>query len=191
MTTATRLTPSEMLTAIDSCRPLAMKLAKRFRATNPGIPLPDLFDTAVFGLKLAAIKYDPSRGNKFITVAYRYAFTELIQFCRVESARGMHVPEDHKPYYAPAPKVLAEDWQHPVTTDSHDELGEDFWRSVVRTLDARDARVILRVWRDGLDQKEAGAELGISRARAQQLHQRAMERLKGREDLRALARAVA
>lgn len=183
----TRLTTSEMLAAIASCRPFAHALAKRFHLTNPNVPLRDLNAAAMFALKVAALKFDPSRGNKFITPAGLYIKIELINYCRVESARGMHVPTDHKPYYAPAPSGFAEPWQHPTTTDERNELGEDFWESVARTLDDRDARVILRVFRDGVQQKDVAGELGVSKARVGQLYERAVRRLREREDLKELA----
>lgn len=186
----TRLSTAEMLAAIDSCCPLTYSLAKRFRATNPTIQFAELHAVAEFGkLKIAALKFDPSRGNKFITVAHQYIRFELLAFCHLESARGMHVPEAHGPFHAPTSRRgITEEWHHPAVTDDRNELGEDFWVSVSRGLDARDAGVILKMFRDGITQPDVADEMGLTKQRVGQLVKRAMERLRRRGDLKELAR---
>jgi DNA-directed RNA polymerase specialized sigma subunit len=190
--TPTRLTPAGMLAAVESCHRLAWQLAYRFHAKNPAIRLTDLHDVAAWALKVAAVKFDPSRGLKFVTPAYRYVWLALIDFCRVESARGMHVPQSHPPYYAPRPLPIRETWQTPqgACGPRVNELGEEFWQSVARDLTSRERELVLAVFRDGLSRTAARKRMGITKQRAGQLFAAAMVRLRGREDLKELARAA-
>lgn len=192
MNTPSRLTTAEMLAALDSVAALAWSLASRFHATNPIARLDDLHECAATAFKHAVLVYDPTRGNKFTTVAYRFAYFALIEFVRVESARWMHVSSDHKPYYAPAPVKVepGEDWWHPPATSVQPDASyedQTFWESVTRTLHSRERAIVLGVFRDGKEQKELAREMGVSKARVGQLYQRAIEQLRGRADLRELA----
>jgi RNA polymerase sigma factor (sigma-70 family) len=185
-----RLSTDEMLAALKQWRGLALIQAKRFRRTNPALRLRDLFECALAAQKHAVLKFDPARGNSFSTVAYRYAHLALIEYCRVESARGMHVPSSgHDPYFAPEPGRFDEEWRHPTVCDERDDLGADFWQSVSRSLDRRDAFVLVRVFRDGLKPVQVAAELNLSRNRISQIVQRALEKLQTRADLAELAGA--
>lgn len=190
MNKASRMTPDEMAAAVESCDALAWKLAYDFRRQNPSIRPDELYLVAVAAMKHAALLFDKSRGNKFITPACTYARYALISFCRRESARGMHVPESHEPYFAPPMKRTLAGWQHPAVRDERDDLGDDFWRSVLRDLCEGDRRAVLAVYRDDMSYSEAAARLGITKQRVQQKLKRAMAKLAARTDLEQLAKEM-
>src|SRR5262245_7950629 len=73
-----RLTAEQMLEAVSSCDKLAWKLAYTFHTTNPICDVEELYEVAVSAMKHAALRFDPSRGLKFITPAYQYARFALI-----------------------------------------------------------------------------------------------------------------
>lgn len=178
--------------AVESCTPLAHHLARKMQALNPAVPLREFNAAALTALKLAALKFDPARHAKLSTYAWRVIWHELILLARNESARGMHVPTDHDPYYAPRPQAITAGWHHPraAYTQAVADLGEDFWRSVSRTLCPRERQVVIGVFREGKTLKSLGPELGISKQRASQLLEAAMEKLRRRGDLKELAGAA-
>ena len=190
MNTASRMTPDEMIAAVESCNKLAWKLAYAFRRQNPSVPAAELYAVAVAAMKHAALLFDRNRGNKFITPACQYARVALISFCRRESARGLHVPESHEPYFAPPMRRTLAAWQHPVTRDERDDLGADFWRSVLKDLCEGDRAAVLAVYRDDLTYSEAAARLGVTKQRVQQKLKRAVAKLRGRADLEQLAKEM-
>jgi RNA polymerase sigma factor (sigma-70 family) len=191
------LSLTALLDLIESCRPLAHHLARKMYTLNPGTPLREFNDAATAALKVAALKYDPVRQAKFSTYAYVGIWRELINFARNESARGMHVPTDHPPYFARRPASITANWHHPRATcladatASVNDLGEDFWRSVARTLCHRERLIIIGVFRDGKTLKAIGPELGISKQRAGQLYEAAMVKLARRDDLKELTQTRA
>lgn len=198
-----RLTPDQMLSALDSIAALAWQLAASFAKTYRDLDLHELHAVASWAFKVAAMKYDPRRGAKFITVAYQYARFELIHYCRCEVARGLHVPENHPVWFAPrlaTVGVNAKEHEH----NPHDhranpnsllarlaDLGEDFWTSATRTLDRREREVIIGTFRDDQRQIDIAARLGISKQRVGQLLDRAMLKIGKRDDLKRLAVEVA
>ncbi len=186
MVSNTRLTPDGMLAAVESCKALAMSRARSFRAGNPAVPLRDLMETAEYGLRLAALAFDPTRGTAFTTLAYRYVTTELIRFCRLESARGMHVPEGHGRYFAVVRSGFGEPWQHPPAPAAGGPE-PDFWEHVARGLDRRDAAALVGYYRDGRSQGQVAAALGVTEQRAGQLIRRAVAKLRGRRELAGYA----
>lgn len=191
MNNPSRMTPEEMLTAVESCNALAWKLAYDFRRQNPSIQPGELHAVAVAAFKHAALLFDKTRGCKFITPACQYARFALINYCRRESARGMHVPESHEPYFAPPMRRTLASWQHPAVHDERDEFGEDFWQAVLRDLCEGDRAAVLAVYRDDMSYSEAAVRLGVTKQRVQQKLKRAMAKLRARADLRQLAGDVA
>lgn len=107
--------------------------------------------------------------------------------------RGPDVAVNHEPHYASAmvPIDASKDRDSRLhREDGVNELGEDFWLSVVKSLEDRDAHVVLRVFRDGKKQNEVAREMGLSKQRVGQLYERALLKLSRRKDLEELARAA-
>lgn len=179
-----RLTREEQEAILDSHAAMIWSIAMKLHARNPGIDLDELHAHVRLGFCQAAARFEPSRGLEFSTYAYRSGWREGVLYCRQHHARGFHVPEHHPCWRCPATcevdadKDRGRDEEDPATV----RFPGDFWDHVVKPLPDRERHVILRVYRDGKQYPEVGAELGVTKSRVEQLHKRAMERIRLRRD---------
>jgi len=61
---------------------LAVKVAQRIHTRCPSVELDELCGEAFYRLCTAAETFDPTRGVRFSTYAYRVIYSKLLTFCR-------------------------------------------------------------------------------------------------------------
>lgn len=169
-----------------SCEGYVRHVAIRTCRKFPHVRFEDVVEEGRYGLSLAAVRYDPGRGAKFITYAAWYVNVCVQKYVRREAARGFTFP-----HAGPIKLMLAHqdevlDAHHrgrvrPGTgaTDAADSAAL-FWAEVGRVLDPRERLILDRVYRHDETLKAAGDRLGVTRERARQLHDRALEKVKRR-----------
>lgn len=200
------LTPERQELAL-SCLGLAYKLAGQLYAKGYLRRLGELGDAqgaALEALTNAAADYDPARGLSFSTVAYHYIFNTLRKASRkgglIQVPTGARTsptlsPESRRKArqadrvvhlavgrrwgqdgYSGSGQAMAE----PETQDA-DPSGRLDVEQALRTIHPRYADLLRRVYglADGRPQsfREIGAAMGISKARVEQLHRVALEKL--------------
>lgn len=181
---ATRLTPDEIAEKLATHAGMVWKIAIDLHAKNRNLSLEDIHGAVQLGFVRAASMFDPSKGLQFGTYAYPAGWREGVIYCHAEQAGGFHVPMSHPCWKCPAMAGV-----HPWIADRHRSddpatvrFPSDFWEHATRDLAPPDKRVILRMFRDGKTQTEVASELGVSKARAQQIHARAMLRIRSRAE---------
>lgn len=180
----TRLTPGEVADLLRGHEDMVWKIAHDIHRKYPACSLDDVAGWVRVGFVRAATMYDPSRGWRFGTYAWQAGFREGMKFIHSEAARGMHVPESHRRWHAPAPLCVYEESVADRRDDDAAEAdGRDFWSAVTRRLTDRERVVVLGLYRDGRMQTEVAAELGVCKERVRQILRGALDRLRGQQDL--------
>jgi DNA-directed RNA polymerase specialized sigma subunit len=67
------------------------------------------------------------------------------------------------------------------------EFPKDFWKRATRRLDQRERRIIIGVFRDGVQQLTLAAEFDVSKQRVGELHKRALMKLRKRKNMKLRA----
>ena len=163
---------------------LARALSRRIRMINsPLADDDDLASAAVLGLIDAVDRFEPGRGVPFEAYASLRIRGAIIDELRRTGERSRSDAGD-------APRMLSldglveEDWMAFLATDDGVDArfdAEDLRRRVegaLGSLPPRQREVLARYYNESLTLREAGARMGISEARACQLHVRAIFNLR-------------
>jgi RNA polymerase sigma factor for flagellar operon FliA len=168
---------------IERYLPLARALSRRVRMV--GSPLSDADDlgsAAVLGLIDAVDRFEPGRGVPFEAYAALRIRGAIIDELRRVDERGRSAEET--PRAVSLDGLVEEDWTNFLA--AHDEVDAKFDHEDLRgrvegalaTLPPRQREVLARYYADSLTLREAGLRMGISEARACQLHGRAIVNLR-------------
>jgi RNA polymerase sigma factor for flagellar operon FliA len=168
---------------IERYLPLARALSRRVRMV--GSPLSDADDlgsAAVLGLIDAVDRFEPGRGVPFEAYAALRIRGAIIDELRRVDERGRSAEET--PRAVSLDGLVEEDWMKFLV--SHDEVDAKFdhedlcgrVEGALATLPPRQREVLARYYADSLTLREAGQRMGISEARACQLHGRAIVNLR-------------
>lgn len=164
--------------------PLARVLARRMRvASSAAADADDMFSAALIGLIDAVDRFEPGRGVPFEAYASLRIRGAIIDELRRMDERGRGATTD-SPIAISLDGLVEADWDAFLATD--DELDEPFEREDLRgrvqkavdMLPPRQREVLARYYADALTLREAGTRMGISEARACQLHGRAISNLR-------------
>lgn len=173
---------------------LAVGIARCMRVSNATVAdRDDVASAAVLGLIDAVDRFEPSRGVPFEAYAALRIRGAVVDELRRLDERGRSDRRREDAAIAISLDELLEAESHwlPIAEDDvHERYDrEDLAHRVQTALDrlpARQREVLARYYGDSLTLREAGARMGISEARACQLHGRAIQNLR-----RDLAIAVA
>jgi RNA polymerase sigma factor for flagellar operon FliA len=192
-------------TLIERYAPLATSVARRMRVpTGALMGRDDVESAALIGLIDAVDRYDPDRGVPFegyaglrIRGAILDELRRLDDHTRAERHRARTVVEDAEPEIGAYGATLSldlllesgdRDWA--AEDDSTDQYESQDMRmrveSALRYLPPRQREVLARYYGDSLTLRESAMKMGISEARACQLHGRAIQNL--RQELAGLGR---
>lgn len=164
--------------------PLARTLARRVKVIGNAVAdADDVSSAALIGLIDAVDRFEPGRGVPFEAYASLRIRGSIIDELRRMDERGRGSTEG-SPLNVSLDGLIEEDWQSFLATD--DRLDEPFEREDLRSrvqraiemLPARQREVLARYYADALTLRETGARMGISEARACQLHGRAISNLR-------------
>jgi RNA polymerase sigma factor for flagellar operon FliA len=168
---------------IERYLPLARALSRRVRMV--GSPLSDADDlgsAAVLGLIDAVDRFEPNRGVPFEAYAALRIRGAIIDELRRVDERGRSAEET--PRAVSLDGLVEEEWTRFLAAD--DEFDAKFdhedlcgrVQGALATLPPRQREVLARYYADSLTLREAGLRMGISEARACQLHGRAIVNLR-------------
>ena len=188
---------------IERYAPLATAVARRMRVpTNALTGRDDIESAALVGLINAVDRYDPDRGVPFegyaglrIRGAILDELRRVDDHTRSERRRARMVVDDSEPEIGAYGATLSldllletgdRDWAAADETADRYESQDLRSRveSALRCLPPRQREVLARYYGDSLTLRESGARMGITEARACQLHGRAIFNL--RRELAAL-----
>ena len=163
--------------------PLARGLSRRVRMV--GSPLSDADDiasAAVVGLIDAIDRFQPDRGVPFEAYAALRIRGAIIDELRRVDERGRS--GDATPRAMSLDGLVEDDWMHFLASDDgvdakfdHEDLRGRV-EDAIASLPPRQREVLARYYADALTLREAGARMGVSEARACQLHGRAIANLR-------------
>jgi RNA polymerase sigma factor (sigma-70 family) len=170
---------------------LARSLARRAARGLPWLA-DELESAAMDGLRFAISRFDPTRGAEFATYATHRIAGAILDAKQREFPRGYgRLHRGSRPRLVSLYDVADEDGRtHAALAVDHREgpPASDAIERATVGLAPRERAVILAIYRDGLNQSEAGRRAGVSQSRTSQLHDLAIERL--REDPRAVGRLL-
>ncbi|TMB74390.1 MAG: sigma-70 family RNA polymerase sigma factor [Chloroflexi bacterium] len=165
---------------------LARALAKRIRLVNsPLAEDDDLASAAVLGLIDAVDRFEPGRGVPFEAYASLRIRGAIIDELRRTGERSRSAGDLHlQPRMLSLDGLVEDDWVAFLATDDGVDArfdADDLRRRVERALELlppRQREVLARYYAESMTLREAGARMGISEARACQLHGRAIFNLR-------------
>lgn len=182
---------------IEAYSALAVDLAHRMRVPTGALAMTeDLESVALVGLIQAIDRFVPDRGvpfEAFAALRIRGAILDELRLIddlsRAERRLADEHPESSRPTLS-LDRLLAEGWAAHAdgAIDDRVEIAEMrlLIEHAIRRLPDRQRELLSRYYGDSLTLREAAVTMGISEARASQLHGRAIENLR-----RALAGAAA
>lgn len=171
---------------IERYLPLARALSWRVRMIEtPIADGDDLASAAMLGLIDAVDRFEPGRGVPFEAYASLRIRGAIIDELRRTGERARNASPEETPRTLSLDDLPADDQQHAVAPVD-DGVDEAFEREDLRGrvqgalegLPVRQREVLARYYADSLTLREAGARMGISEARACQLHGRAIVNLR-------------
>ncbi len=170
---------------IERYMPLARALARRIRVATPLADADDMVSAALLGLIDAVDRFEPGRGVPFEAYASLRIRGAIVDELRRVDERGRGADPEAKPRAVSLDGLVEEEWQAFLAV-SDECLDEEFDREDLRGrvqvaiegLPPRQREVLARYYADSLTLREAGARMGISEARACQLHGRAITNLR-------------
>jgi len=169
---------------IERYLPLARALARRIRLVNtPLADDDDLASAAVLGLIDAVDRFEPGRGTPFEAYASLRIRGAIIDELRRTGERTRSAVEA-TPRVLSLDGLIEDEWTAFLATD--DEVDARFEAEDLRgrvegalgSLPPRQREVLARYYAESMTLREAGAQMGISEARACQLHGRAIFNLR-------------
>lgn len=165
--------PGSRCALIEHYAPLAGRIA-RWMPTRAAMGSDDLESAGLLGLIDAVDRFQPDRGVPFEAYAALRVRGAIIDEIRSTIGRS------DRPQQLSLDELL--DAGHAVAASDEADPGMDDLRlrveRALRTLPARQREVLARYYGDSLTLREAGARMGISEARACQLHGRAIAALR-------------
>jgi RNA polymerase sigma factor for flagellar operon FliA len=163
--------------------PLARSLSRRVRMVGSALTdADDIASAAVIGLIDAVDRFEPGRGVPFEAYAALRVRGAMIDELRRVDERGRS--GDGTPRATSLDGLVEEDWTAFLASDDgiddkfdHEDLCGRV-EGALATLPPRQREVLARYYADALTLREAGARMGVSEARACQLHGRAIANLR-------------
>ncbi len=165
---------------------LAIGIARCMRVPNASVAdRDDIVSAAVLGLIEAVDRFEPRRGVPFEAYAALRIRGAVVDELRRLDERGRADRRRNDATVAVSLDALLDrGWQQPPAPE--DGLDERYDRedlnqrveSALGRLPARQREVLARYYGDALTLREAGARMGVSEARACQLHGRAIQNLR-------------
>jgi RNA polymerase sigma factor for flagellar operon FliA len=173
-------------TLIERYLPLARTLSRRVRAVGtPVTDGDDLASAAFLGLIDAVDRFEPNRGVPFEAYASLRIRGAMIDELRRTGDRARNVEAEDQPRTVSLDGLLEEEWRDllPTVDDGFDDAfeREDLRGRVQGALEhlpPRQRELLARYYAESLTLREAGQRMGISEARACQLHGRAIVNLR-------------
>jgi RNA polymerase sigma factor for flagellar operon FliA len=171
---------------IERYLPLARNLSRRVRAVGTAVTdSDDLTSAAFLGLIDAVDRFEPGRGVPFEGYAALRIRGAMIDELRRTGERARNADPDAQPRTVSLDGLLVEGW-HDELVSEDESVDEPFEREDLRgrvqgalnELPPRQRELLGRYYADSLTLREAGQRMGISEARACQLHGRAMVNLR-------------
>ena len=171
---------------IERYLPLARNLSRRVRALGtPVTDGDDLASAAFLGLIDAVDRFEPGRGVPFEAYAGLRIRGAMIDELRRTGERSRNAPVEEQPRTVSLDGLLEGDW-HESLMSTEAGVDEPFEREDLRSrvehaldeLPPRQRELLARYYADSLTLREAGVRMGISEARACQLHGRAIVNLR-------------
>jgi RNA polymerase sigma factor for flagellar operon FliA len=171
---------------IERYMPLARSLSRRVRLVDtPLADSDDLASAAFLGLIDAVDRFEPGRGVPFEAYASLRIRGAIIDEIRRTDERGRAAAgAEAKPRTLSLDGLVEDDWRPFLGTD--DGVDDKFEQEdlcgrvegALQVLPPRQREVLARYYADALTLREAGKRMGISEARACQLHGRAIVNLR-------------
>jgi len=166
--------------------PLARNLSRRVRLVDtPLADADDLASAAFLGLIDAVDRFEPGRGVPFEAYASLRIRGAIIDELRRIDERGRSASAAAQPRTISLDGLVEDEWRQFLATpdDGVDQKfeNEDLCGRVegaLSTLPPRQREVLARYYAEALTLREAGKRMGISEARACQLHGRAIFNLR-------------
>ncbi len=163
--------------------PLARGLSRRVRMIDsPLADADDIASAAVLGLIDAVDRFEPGRGVPFEAYAALRIRGAIIDELRRMDERGRSAAET--PRAISLDGLVEDDWTQFLAADDgvdakfdHEDLCGRV-EGALASLPPRQREVLARYYTDALTLREAGIRMGISEARACQLHGRAIYNLR-------------
>lgn len=171
---------------IERYLPLARNMSRRVRAIGTAVTDgDDLASAAFLGLIDAVDRFEPGRGVPFEAYASLRIRGAMIDELRRTGERARHTEAADQPRVLSLDGLLEDEWRD-VFTVAEDPVDESFDREDLRYrvqgaldgLPPRQRELLARYYADSLTLREAGQRMGISEARACQLHGRAIVNLR-------------
>jgi RNA polymerase sigma factor for flagellar operon FliA len=171
---------------IERYMPLARTLSRRVRLVDtPLADGDDLASAAFLGLIDAVDRFEPGRGVPFEAYASLRIRGAIIDELRRIDERGRSVAAAALPRAISLDGLAEDDWKQFLASED-DGVDEKFEhedlcgrvQGALRGLPPRQREVLARYYADALTLREAGQRMGISEARACQLHGRAISNLR-------------
>ena len=166
--------------------PLARGLARRRRLVDtPVTDQDDLASAAFLGLIDAVDRFEPGRGVPFEAYASLRIRGAIIDELRRIDERGRSAGAEMQPRTMSLSGLVEEEWRYFLTTT--DETADDKFEhedlrgrveAALRGLPPRQRELLARYYAESLTLREAGQRMGVSEARACQLHGRAITNLR-------------
>ena len=165
--------------------PLARALARRIRVATALADADDMLSAALIGLIDAVDRFEPGRGVPFEAYASLRIRGAMVDELRRVDERGRGADPETNPRAVSLDGLVEEEWQAFLAV-SDEWLDEEFELEDLRgrvqiaidNLPPRQREVLARYYADSLTLREAGVRMGISEARACQLHGRAITNLR-------------
>lgn len=183
---------------IERYTPLAIAYARRVRLVASTVAdADDVTSAALLGLIDAVDRFEPDRGVPFEAYASLRVRGAIVDELRRMDERGRGAGAQERPRAVSLDGLIEDEWQPFLAAD--DGLDEQFEREDLRgriegaldTLPPRQRELLARYYTDALTLREAGERMGISEARACQLHGRAITNLRRALSVRLPRVAVA
>jgi RNA polymerase sigma factor for flagellar operon FliA len=145
----------------------------------------DMASAASLGLIDAVDRFEPGRGVPFEAYASLRIRGAMIDELRRTGERARKTTPEAQPRTLSLDGLVGDEWQQAVPS-VEDDISETFEREDLRgrvqgaidELPPRQRELLGRYYSDSLTLREAGARMGISEARACQLHGRAIVNLR-------------
>lgn len=162
----------------------ANKIASKAAWKNPAMSYDEAQAAAHEGLWMAAMRFDPSNGAKFVTYATRRIAGQINDYLRVLNGRhgqkdigkvrldhvvsGEHDQREQNGY-----SLLPQ----PDTTAARLDA-EDLWRVAMRGMNKKERLIVIMHSRLGETMKTVGRHLGLSESRVSQMHSALHEKMR-------------
>lgn len=170
---------------IERYMPLARTLARRVRVIQNAVAdTDDIASAALLGLIDAVDRFEPNRGVPFEAYASLRIRGAIVDELRRMDERGRGPVAEAQPKALSLDGLVEDEWQPFLVAG--DDMDEPFERedlkerveNALAMLPPRQREVLARYYAESLTLREAGARMGISEARACQLHGRAISNLR-------------